>query len=887
VFTYNTLGWKLKTQDADEFTSLYVFDAAGRATSETTAGHTSAATYDLAGLVRTRTEPAENRVTTFTYDAFARAIHEVQTVGGATVKNNTVVYDSLGRIVEGNDLARGLKQTCTYPLGAPGEATVTALAYDPASGTPRTGSKVTVAADGFEASRWIDLDPVVDSGGTYAPTEQTVEAIRTITARDNAKRVNTVTLAIGSVGLTSDYRYDKAGHLTQQWGSGYESGAAGTQTYTYSPAKGLKTDEDLRLLSVGGVVSWPTTTTTLPPTTSTTAAPTSTTAAPTSTTVGATTTTLGATTTTDGATSTTEGATSTTVAPTTTTNTTEAPTTTTAASTTTTTEAVPVSSSVGRLTAAYTYNASGRLETALIDIAGNLTGDGTRTYVYTSNRLTQTKIGTQVVRQFTFDSGKRWRKTEGPTDNPNLITYTYTGTGRLASYARLATPDSPRVTAQYTYDSVGQRTRSLVTVGEGESQEVTATDFSYVGLALQQLKAVRTGGSAPSTWTITYLYDEYGKPYAGVYREGTTSTLFAMVTTDRGDVVELLDSSGQPFAAYRYDAWGNPLGTSNVGAGVWAQASPGEGPLLSLEMATKISDRQVLRYAGYCFDSESGLYYLSARHYDPVTRQFLSKDPSRNDGEQSAYQYCLGNPVAMVDPTGLLFEEIAARIRQAAAARAAKQYEMMRSLGRPHLVVQGLQRLPRGSLAGIEGLYDSRMIATSPTGLPEAAHVALDAKSERQAGAAVLFGKETWSNSGGWPPSGYEGPDPGQLIFVKGGEVYEPWDIIKDGMGSPCYLSKPGGISSIGSARDKDTKWMTYHVTYRGEEENLYLQIISQSISFSFDASSLGALAGQGGSDQFGYFVGGLLGLNDTLPGPRTYSTTWEDVYGPYFSTRD
>ncbi len=46
------------------------------------------------------------------------------------------------------------------------------------------------------------------------------------------------------------------------------------------------------------------------------------------------------------------------------------------------------------------------------------------------------------------------------------------------------------------------------------------------------------------------------------------------------------------------------------------------------------------------------MYYLSSRHYDPATRQFLSKDLSRNDGEQSAYQYCLGNPVGNVDPTG-------------------------------------------------------------------------------------------------------------------------------------------------------------------------------------------------------------------------------------------
>ena len=71
------------------------------------------------------------------------------------------------------------------------------------------------------------------------------------------------------------------------------------------------------------------------------------------------------------------------------------------------------------------------------------------------------------------------------------------------------------------------------------------------------------------------------------------------------------------------------------------------------ELAKTIAQRQVLRYAGYCYDSESGMYYLSARHYDPATRQFLSKDLSRNDGEQSAYQYCWGNPVGNVDPTGL------------------------------------------------------------------------------------------------------------------------------------------------------------------------------------------------------------------------------------------
>ncbi len=331
---------------------------------------------------------------------------------------------------------------------------------------------------------------------------------------------------------------------------------------------------------------------------------------------------------------------------------------------------------VGRLVSAYTYTNSGRLATASIDItdngdasdaftesytfdaAGNLTSDGTRTYVYDSNRLAQTKIGTEVQTYFFFDSDKRWRTVQAPTSSesdPNRTTYAYTGTGRLSEFKKYS-GGSVAAQGTYQYDSVGQRTRSTVTAGGIQ----TTTDFTYTGLTLHKLEAEeKQGETTLAKWTITYLYDEYGRPYAGIYRDTTdpenpaTPVTFALVTTDRGDVVELLDANGTPFAAYRYDAWGNPIGAGNVGTGLWAQATTqGETETISLEVATKIASRQVLRYAGYCYDSESGMYYLSARHYDPATRQFLSKDLSRNDGEQSAYQYCGGNPIKNVDPTG-------------------------------------------------------------------------------------------------------------------------------------------------------------------------------------------------------------------------------------------
>jgi RHS repeat-associated protein len=47
------------------------------------------------------------------------------------------------------------------------------------------------------------------------------------------------------------------------------------------------------------------------------------------------------------------------------------------------------------------------------------------------------------------------------------------------------------------------------------------------------------------------------------------------------------------------------------------------------------------------------LYYCSQRYYDPATCQWISADPAQADGEESAYQYCGGDPIGRTDPTGL------------------------------------------------------------------------------------------------------------------------------------------------------------------------------------------------------------------------------------------
>ena len=58
------------------------------------------------------------------------------------------------------------------------------------------------------------------------------------------------------------------------------------------------------------------------------------------------------------------------------------------------------------------------------------------------------------------------------------------------------------------------------------------------------------------------------------------------------------------------------------------------------------------QYAGQYHDTETGLYYLRARYYDPATAQFLTRDPL--EAETGApYSYAGNDPVDNSDPSGM------------------------------------------------------------------------------------------------------------------------------------------------------------------------------------------------------------------------------------------
>ncbi len=143
------------------------------------------------------------------------------------------------------------------------------------------------------------------------------------------------------------------------------------------------------------------------------------------------------------------------------------------------------------------------------------------------------------------------------------------------------------------------------------------------------------------TNVIDFMYDENGSAVGFVHN----GNKYIYTKNVQGDVTGIIDYlSMEVIAQYRYDAWGKLLGvTDATGTDVSANAN-------------HIANINPLRYRGYYYDVETGLYYLNSRYYDPETGRFINADEQLNqeygpDGF-NVYAYCLDNPIIMADYDG-------------------------------------------------------------------------------------------------------------------------------------------------------------------------------------------------------------------------------------------
>ena len=184
----------------------------------------------------------------------------------------------------------------------------------------------------------------------------------------------------------------------------------------------------------------------------------------------------------------------------------------------------------------------------------------------------------------------------------------------------------------YAYDSMDRMTSfnngSVKMVYDGDGNRVAKTvggvttqylvdELNPTGLPQVMDEVVKSGVAQR-----TYLY--------GLRR--ISQTQVASGTTSyygydaHGDVRYLMNSGGVVSDTYDYDAFGNLVGSTGTTPNVY-------------------------RYQGEALDSETGLYYMRARYYDPTVGRFLNVDPMTDQGAHP-YEYAAADPVNGHDPTG-------------------------------------------------------------------------------------------------------------------------------------------------------------------------------------------------------------------------------------------
>ena len=165
---------------------------------------------------------------------------------------------------------------------------------------------------------------------------------------------------------------------------------------------------------------------------------------------------------------------------------------------------------------------------------------------------------------------------------------------------QLVTAEKDGTTLSYTYDSEGIRTSKTV-----------GTNTTKYLLNGTQILAQTTNGT-----TLSFFYDQQGNRVG--MADGSNNFYYYLYNI-QGDVVALADAStGKLAATYTYDAWGKCTVTNASGYTIGTQ--------------------NPFRYRGYYYDTETGLYYLNSRYYDPEVGRFINADATAKRG-RSRLQY--------------------------------------------------------------------------------------------------------------------------------------------------------------------------------------------------------------------------------------------------------
>jgi len=198
-------------------------------------------------------------------------------------------------------------------------------------------------------------------------------------------------------------------------------------------------------------------------------------------------------------------------------------------------------------------------------------------------------------------------------DNGNLISksddqgatdYTWDYENRLVG---ISYPDG--TSDEYVYDGVGKRIQT--------NEDGVVTNYLYDGLNC----IIETDGT-----TTSYVR---GLGYGGGIGSIISANGSYYYYDGIGNVANTANGSGDVTQEFVYDAYGNVLNS----------AIPSPHGFSTKE-----------------YSSRSGLIHFGVRLYDPTVGRFISKDPLEMINGPNVYNYCMSNPVNLIDPWGLYAE---------------------------------------------------------------------------------------------------------------------------------------------------------------------------------------------------------------------------------------
>ena len=313
-------------------------------------------------------------------------------------------------------------------------------------------------------------------------------------------------------------------------------------------------------------------------------------------------------------------------------------------------------------------------------------------YSYNGNgNITEIKQNDIVVAKYNYDELNQL--TYAMDRNSGLfIYYYYDNAGNVISvkeYGLSTTswaPLSLKSEKTYTYGDTNWKDKMTKYNGTTITYDKMGNPLSYRdGMKMtwqngRQLASLQTGDN-----TVTYKYDSNGmrtqkddNNYTTCYyydrnnnliginvagavlyfyydsNDNVTSfkhnnTMYYYVKNLQGDVVKIINQSGSEVVSYTYDAWGKILKQTDL-------------------TRYNIANLNPFKYRGYVYDSESGLYYLQSRYYDPTTGRFLNADSIQNLNKVSIknnlFTYCANNPISYYDCSGMSWEDIKDFIRK-------------------------------------------------------------------------------------------------------------------------------------------------------------------------------------------------------------------------------